>query len=177
MDETNSGNLPPVQYAESLALKKARSAFGASDCLVIGADTIVVFEGKILEKPNDRNQAAEYLRMLSGSWHTVITALAIVRYNEKGVPPEIEENHPDTLSSVVSSEITRVLFSTLSNNEIERYVQSNEPMDKAGAYGIQEKGALLVSRVEGCFYNVVGLPLYKLCTLLDKMGIKRESFI
>ncbi len=164
IDEQNHENLPPAQYAMDLALKKARAAQGIDEGLVLGADTIVVKRGGvILEKPDGMEGAKAHLRELSGQWHTVITAIALV---------EIPDGR-----ELVDVEATRVLFSDLTDGEIDVYVATGEPMDKAGSYGIQEKGALIVSRIEGCYFNVVGLPLVKLTQMLDNFGIKRADLI
>jgi septum formation protein len=130
---------------------------GLKEGAVLAADTIVVKDGSILGKPLNPEQAVEMLRFLSGSKHTVITGICVF----------------DILTGkkLIDSESTVVYFRDLSEAEIERYVFSGEPFDKAGGYGIQGLGALFVARIEGCFYNVVGLPLAKLCTMLNFVGI------
>jgi septum formation protein len=117
--------------------------------LVIGADTIVILENEILTKPNSKENAVEILQKLSGKTHNVMTAFAII--------------DSETDKTVTSYKITEVSFRELSNEEIEMYVASGSPMDKAGAYGIQDDfGAVFVNNINGCYYNVVGLPLEEL---------------
>lgn len=158
IDERPRPGEPPVDYAERLALEKACAA---SDRLgggiVIAADTIVVVHGAILGKPSDASDARRMLSELSGREHEVVTALAV----------------RDTASarSAVRASITRVWFRTLTDREIDDYVATGEPLDKAGAYGIQGRGALLVERIEGCYSNVVGLPLSLLGEMLRDFGI------
>jgi septum formation protein len=157
VEEDLSSRLAPADYVLSLAEKKARSA--ASQLkrgLVLGADTIVLFQGKILEKPQDAQEAKEMLSRLSGHTHQVYTGLALIDMSEG--------------RTAAGYEITNVRFRSLSPDFITSYVETGEPLDKAGAYGVQKKGALLVERVEGCFYNVVGLPLSKLLALLQELG-------
>lgn len=179
--EENIHDLPPAEYACWLALCKASKAQNIDNGLVLGADTIVVQRGVIMEKPENDIKAKEYLSRLSGKWHTVITALAIVKYPDG--PVELEKKPPSTCIGRLSEnrmtafEATRVLFSYLTDDEIDAYITTREPADKAGAYGIQEKGALLVDRVEGCFYNVVGLPLHRLTKLLAEFDIPRVKLI
>ncbi len=147
----------PRQLAEGLAQQKARQvSIQAGTSVVLAADTIVVKDDCIMGKPHDRREACEMLSRLSGARHQVITGLCLI----------------DTAGrELVDSELTTVHFRKLSGREIDRYVDSGEPFDKAGGYGIQGLGALLVSRVDGCFYNVVGLPLAKLQTMLQCLGI------
>lgn len=152
----------PAEYAVGLALRKALAA-DIDDGLVIGADTIVILKGEIIGKPQDKNDAKEILQKLSGKWHTVVTGIALVDKSSG--------------EQKTAFEATQVLFSELADDEIDAYIATGEPMDKAGAYGIQEKGALLVRRVEGCFYNVVGLPQFLLTELLKSFNIDRKELI
>ncbi len=148
----------PVQQARALALSKARSvAAGRRSGLVIGADTIVVVSSAVLGKPRDRNEARTMLRLLSGRRHQVITGLAVI---------DAESGRES-----VSHEETAVWIRSLSDDEIERYVASGEPDDKAGAYAVQGLGSLLVERIEGGYYNVVGLPLVRLDRMLEEFGM------
>lgn len=137
----------PAEYAEALAVAKALAVGEQNpDKLVLGSDTIVVLDGDILEKPVDRADAVRLLTRLSGRRHTVITAIALC-------------GGPAGMPGVRRHESTAVEFLELDPAAIERYVDSGEPMDKAGAYGIQGLGALMVRGVEGCYFNVMGLPL------------------
>lgn len=125
--------------------------------IVLGADTTVTLDNHILAKPEDAADAARMLRMLSGRTHRVITGVAIA--TEKGVE--------------IAAEVTGVQFRTLSDEEIAAYVATGEPMDKAGAYGIQGLAAKWIPRVEGCYFNVVGLPLALVATMLEQAGISK----
>ena len=144
----------PAENARALALMKARAvARTLPDATVIGADTIVVIDTVMLGKPSNRAEAIRMLEMLSGRTHVVYTGIAVIDRPSDRWVAEVEA--------------TRVTFRPMSRQEIEEYVDSGSPMDKAGAYGIQDDyGAVFVSRVEGCFYNVVGLPLSKLYSTL-----------
>jgi nucleoside triphosphate pyrophosphatase len=134
----------PFHYAQRLACDKARAVFARhSDNVVLGADTIVVVEEHLLEKPLDDQDAARMLRLLSGRTHKVITGVCLVA-----------EGFEQT-----EAEITEVRFSPLSDSEIAGYIATREPMDKAGAYAIQGVASRWVERIEGCYFNVVGLPV------------------
>ena len=155
----------PVAYVTRLAREKAEVVFrelnangNAEAALVIlGADTTVTLDNHILGKPEDAADAARMLRMLSGRSHHVITGVAVV-----------------TAEAVeVAAEVTAVRFLTLTDEEIAVYVATGEPMDKAGAYGIQGLAARWIPRVEGCYFNVVGLPLALVSTLLESSSAKR----
>lgn len=148
----------PGQLVTALALKKAELvAQTTKEGLVIGADTVVVFGERILGKPSGPDEAVRMLKLLNGREHSVYTGIALVE-----VPGG---------KSVTSFEETRVNFRMLSEAEIEAYVATGEPLDKAGAYGIQGKGAVLVERINGCYFNVVGLPVQKLVIMLQEFGI------
>lgn len=158
VDERGLPGEAPEKYALRVALDKARVvAARAGTGLVIAADTIVVLGNEVLGKPADARDAERMLRLLSGRMHRVITGLAVI----DAATGKTRTAHGDT----------RVWFRGLNKDEITSYVNTGEPLDKAGAYGIQEKGALLVDRIEGCYYNVVGLPLSHLGGLLEKFGI------
>lgn len=164
IDESNKEDLKADELVQHLAYEKALDVArkvadrdnGRNRYLVIGADTVVVRDG-ILGKPEDRNDAFSMLKHLSGNWHEVMTGISLVDTAD--------------LRSAKSVEITRVKMKELSNETILAYVDSKEPMDKAGAYGIQRKGAMLVERIEGCYFNVVGLPLARLSDLLKGFGV------
>ena len=147
----------PLQYAQRLARDKARAVFGRhSDNVVLGADTVVVVDEHLLEKPRDAQDAASMLGLLSGRSHQVITGVCLVA---KGY----EQNE---------AEITEVRFSTLSESEIASYVETGEPMDKAGAYAIQGMASRWVERIDGCYFNVVGLPVPRLYRMLRALEAK-----
>ncbi|MBE3583290.1 MAG: septum formation inhibitor Maf [Limnochordaceae bacterium] len=126
--------------------------------LVIGADTVVVLDGEILGKPKDLEDAKQMLRRLSGRTHEVYTGVAVLETPWPGGPELVEH------------EVTRVTFRPLTSAMIEHYVASGEPMDKAGAYGVQGLGSVIVSHIDGCFFNVVGLPLPRLAQMLERLG-------
>jgi septum formation protein len=147
------------QAVEAAARAKAASVAArmVPGTLVVAADTVVVLGRKMLGKPRDSERAARMLRHLSGRLHRVLTAVAVHRAGEE--------------TGLSACEETRVRFRPLSEEEIAAYVSSGEPLDKAGAYGIQGLGALLVERLEGCYFNVVGLPLVALHRLLRASGV------
>lgn len=148
----------PGQFVEKLALMKAQDVARklSPGPLVIGADTIVLGDNGILGKPKDKSEAFTMLEMLSDKVHKVLTGIAIVDAAGK--------------ISLVSHEVTEVKFRAISGDEIEAYVNTGEPMDKAGGYGIQGKGALFVEKINGCYFNVVGLPVSKLFLMLRELG-------
>jgi len=165
----------PIAYVTRLALEKAQTVYEqisgqdneGDPLLVLGADTTVVApDGEILGKPVDAADAARMLRLLSGVTHQVITGVAVVT----------------RLSSESAAEVTRVSMLTLSEAEIAEYIASGEPMDKAGAYAIQGRAARWIPRIHGCYFNVVGLPLSLVssmieCTLrrLEKISIPETA--
>ena len=157
-EEINKDNLPPVEYAVKNAKIKGLSiAEKSPESLVISADTIVVYKGEILEKPSDESHAKEILKKLSGKTHEVVTGYGFT-LNSKN-------------KSVFNHEISKVTFRNLSQSEISAYINTGEPFDKAGGYGAQGAGSLLIKRIEGCFFNVVGLPLSGFFVTLDKFLI------
>lgn len=148
-------NHDPVAVAKGLALKKAEEiADNYPDQIVIGADTVVHVADRILGKPATEGDAQEMLRMLSGKTHMVYTAFAIV--------------HKLKQKEVVDIESTEVTFRNLAEQDIIRYVESGAPMDKAGAYGIQDQSAIFIESIRGDFYNVVGLPISKIYACLQE---------
>jgi nucleoside triphosphate pyrophosphatase len=156
VDEVPRHGEPPEVYVERLAREKAQTVLEAErDAVVIGADTTVVLDRDILEKPLDQADAARMLRRLSGRTHTVLTAVAVAR-------------GADVLSGVESVEVT---FRPLTDEQIAAYVATGEPMDKAGAYGIQGYGAVIVERVHGDYFAVMGLALGRLVGLLAQAGV------
>jgi septum formation protein len=160
IDETVKEDEAPADYVLRLAREKALAGLNQfSDKVVLAADTTVVIDGKILGKPENEQDAAQMLRALSGSRHQVLTAIACARREHDAVQVEAD---------VV---VTDVCFASLSEQQIEAYIRTGEPMDKAGAYGIQGKAALFVERIEGSYSNVVGLPLAETGKLLERFGI------
>ena len=157
IDEAYLPGEQPAAHAERLAREKAAVVAGARpDALVIGSDTIVVVDGEVLGKPRDEAHAAEMLTRLSGRSHVVMTAVAV---QWRGVE----------LSAV---EEVGVTFHPLSAEDIRAYIATREPMDKAGAYGIQGFGATIVERVDGDYFAVMGLPLQRLVRLLGELGVR-----
>jgi septum formation protein len=160
INEAQHSGENPFRYAVRLAEDKARDVARRCDPdeIVIGGDTVVVLEGVILGKPSNRDEAVKTLQMLSGKRHTVCTALALA--NGAGVLCSGAEN-------------TEVYFNRVTSEQIEQYVDTGEPMDKAGAYGIQGMGAFLVDRIEGNLDNVVGLP----GALLDSLAREARRLV
>ena len=157
IDETMRPREAPRRHAERLAREKATAiATRDPDRITIGADTVVVIDRKVLGKPADAADAARMLRMLSGREHTVITAVAVSR--GKKLRSAVEE--------------VRVKFRRISGDEIDAYIATGEPMDKAGAYGIQGYGATIVERIEGDYFAVMGLPLVRLVGLMKDVGVR-----
>lgn len=155
LDENAIVARSPRQYVELLALRKAQKVQQQfSDALVVGADTTVVVDGHMLNKPRDADDAREMLRLLSGRTHTVVTGVAVLYRNRR----------------LVDSRATYVTFRRLDSEEIDAYIASGSLLDKAGAYGIQDDcGAVFVSHIEGCYYTVVGLPIELLYRMLRIM--------
>ena len=154
IDESYLDGETPREHAERLAREKA-SEIDEPNAVTIGSDTIVVVDGDVLGKPRDRVHAAEMLRRLSGRSHVVMTGVA-VRWRGK---------------LVSGLEEVGVTFRALTDEEIERYIDTGEPMDKAGAYGIQGFGATIVDRVDGDYFAVMGLALNRLVRLFGRLGL------
>jgi septum formation protein len=165
IDESRRPGELRADYVRRLALAKARAVANTqkdtADCLFIGADTVVVAAGEILGKPESPEDARRMLHLLSGAVHEVHTGLAIIR-------------RPGAMEGIVE-EVTSVTFARLSDEEIESYIATGEPFDKAGAYGIQGIGGRYVTRIEGCYFNVMGLPLGRLWSLLREFGWKESA--
>ena len=156
IDESIRGGESPRKHAERLAREKASSVSGRdSGVVAIGADTIVLIDKKILGKPANTVDAGTMLSLLSGREHTVVTAVAVARGRK--VCSAVEE--------------VTVKFRKLTDDEIDAYIATGEPMDKAGAYGIQGYGATIVERIEGDYFAVMGLPLVRLISLLAELGV------
>ncbi len=144
----------PIAYVVRLAREKAQAVFNElsdPEAIVLGADTTVTLDNHILGKPEDAADASRMLRLLSGRTHRVITGVALVTAS----------------AAEVAAEVTGVQFLTLSDEEIAAYIATGEPMDKAGAYAIQGRAARWIPRVQGCYFNVVGLPIALVSTLLE----------
>lgn len=158
-DEDIEGKKFSKKLIESLAYEKAKEVSERNDekALIIAADTVVIMGSQILGKPIDEIDAKNMLKKLSNKTHKVITAIAIIdKYEDK---------------TLINSKISKVTFKKLSDREIEDYIKTGEPMDKAGSYGIQAYGSLFVEKVEGCYNNIVGLPLNLLSEMLKSFGI------
>lgn len=158
VEEKINPSLSPTENARRISCLKALDvASKISEGIVIAADTMVVLNRKILGKPKNKKEARAMLQKLSAKEHRVITGIAVVDMKTKAFKQ--------------SAVTTKVKFRKLNQNLIEKYIKSGEPQDKAGAYGIQGKGALLVESIKGDYFNVVGLPLNALNQLLEKFGI------
>ena len=148
----------PGKYSEQLAVRKGRAVadlVGDNDALIISADTVVFIDGKILGKPKDEEDAFKMLKELSGRTHTVATGVSLI-WGER---------------SVSAYEETDVEFADMPDDFINTYIRSGEPMDKAGAYGIQGAACMWINGVKGDFYNVVGFPVRLFCKLLKEIGV------
>jgi septum formation protein len=157
IDETRRPEEDAATYVQRLAREKAETAAARTVGLsVVGADTTVVIDGQILEKPEDADDARRMLYLLNNRWHKVLTGVALV-------------DRKDSETRVAYQE-TEVKFASMSNDEIEWYVAGGEPMDKAGGYAIQGAGARFIEGIRGDYYNVVGLPLRLLYELLIGFG-------
>ncbi|MCD7734902.1 MAG: Maf family protein [Clostridiales bacterium] len=156
--EDMSAELTPEHLVETLALAKGREVAGrtAAGNLVIAADTVVALHGEVLGKPQDEADAYRMLQLLSGETHAVHTGVAVLRDGQ----------------ALCEHETTLVRFRPLSNREIRAYIATGEPMDKAGAYGIQGRGAVLVEGIQGDYCNVVGLPVCRLSRMLETFGVR-----
>jgi septum formation protein len=153
--ESPSDHVLRLSRAKAAACARARGTG-----TVLGADTVVVLDGAVLGKPADPSDAVRMLRLIRGRWHEVHTGLSLIRCSDG--------------AASAGSETTRVLVRDLTDREVADYVAGGEPLDKAGAYAIQECGAAVVERVEGCFYNVVGLPVVRLLALLAELRSRRS---
>lgn len=156
IDETREPNEAAVTYVKRLAKTKAEAvADNVSAEFVLGADTIVQVDGEILGQPGDEANARRMLKLLSGKWHEVLTGVALINTANSGV--------------TVEHEVTRVRFAELSESEVDWYVATGEPLDKAGAYAIQGRGAIFIEEVQGDYFNIVGLPIRLIYELIQRM--------
>jgi septum formation protein len=162
VDETLIPGETPQDLVRRLALAKAElvAARAVGPAIVIAADTIVALESAILGKPRTSDDARQMLEKLSGRTHSVVTGVALIRL------PDAERRE--------FIETTQVHFASVSQDEIAKYLASGEPFDKAGAYAIQGLGARFIPRIDGCYFNVVGLPLSRLCKELAELGWLEE---
>jgi len=156
--EDLSFSASPQELAQTIALQKARQIVeGLNEGIVIAADTVVTWAGNVMGKPTNKEEAYSMISCLSGQCHQVITGICII---------DVKDNIPE-----VAAECTEVFFRSLSSREINNYLDYGEWGDKAGAYAIQGRGALLVDHIIGCYYNVVGLPLNRLNLMLRRKGL------
>ena len=157
IDEHMDRDLPPAELVRQISLEKARAvaAQTGGDAVIIAADTVVALDGAVLGKPADEEGAFRMLSLLSGNRHQVYTGLTVLRGEQ--VFSQWEE--------------TAVTFRSLTAEEIEAYIATGEPMDKAGAYGIQGYGALFIQGISGDYYNVMGLPVCRLGQILGQLGM------
>lgn len=157
-EEDNTLKLEPKELVMHHSLEKGRDVASKIDeGVVISADTIIVFQGEILGKPHTEEKAREMLKKLSGNVIEVISGIAVIDVESK---KELQDY-----------EITKVKMKEMTEKEINDYVKSGEPLDKAGAFGIQGKAAVFIEKIDGCYFNVVGLPLFKLNKMLDQVGV------
>jgi septum formation protein len=166
IDETPIPNEPAPAMVARLAEAKALATAALlppadRDCIVIGADTTVELNGEILGKPDDDAHSREMLLKLSGQTHRVLTGIFLLR-----LPKNIARS---------AVEISSVTFASLSENEIASYASSHEPLGKAGGYAIQGIAGRFIPKIEGCYFNVVGLPLARVYTLLQELGWREEK--
>jgi septum formation protein len=156
IEEDNNGILVPWKLVEGLSRQKAEKvAQQIADGIIIGADSVVVLDDKMLGKPKDRHDSLNMLKLLSGRIHQVYTGFTIIK-----TPQHIVISDHD---------VTHVKFRKLETWEIKKYIESDQPLDKAGSYGIQDDGAVFVESINGCYYNVVGLPITKIFLVLKKL--------
>jgi septum formation protein len=162
VEEIYQDHQTPLEYTEENARNKGEEISQKyRDHIVISADTIVLLNNQIIQKPQNEKDAREILEKLSGKKHQVITSFAIMLKNADKV--------------LLDHEITEVQFRKLARDEIHAYIDTGEPFDKAGGYGAQGAGALLIKQIKGCFYNVVGLPLHRFFLDLDRFLIELDN--
>lgn len=169
IDETELDGENPADYVQRLAKEKAEAvAVNYENALVLGADTIVVIENRIIGKPKDSDDARRMLKMLSGNWHEVLTGVALV---EKSEPAAVENSKFKIQNSkfTVGIQGTKVKFAEMTDDEIEFLIEKGEPLDKAGAYAVQAQAALFIEQIEGDYWNVVGLPVNLVYELLKSI--------
>jgi septum formation protein len=156
IDESILNSETASSYVERLAMEKARAiSKGRLFGLTLGADTVVTIDDSLLGKPSDIEDAKQMLKRLSGRWHEVLTGVALVRAEDG--------------ETVVAHERTRVRFAQMSDSEIDWYVSTGEPMDKAGSYAVQGQAAIFIEKIEGDYWNVVGLPIQLVYRLIRRL--------
>lgn len=162
-DEVMDKSMPPQEIVKALSAQKAQQvqAVSGQDALIIASDTIVVCQNEILGKPTDEKQAQDMLTLLSGRTHSVYTGIAVVRGDK----------------CLLDSTKTDVRFRPLGDTEIKAYIKTGEPMDKAGAYGIQGYASVFIEEIFGDYYSVMGLPICKLGGMLSQFGVEPFSYI
>jgi len=148
---------------KALYVAKKLKGKAAEGTYVLGADTVVSIDGIILGKPTDENHAFRMLKLMENRWHEVITGLTLVNVN--------------TMKCRTDSEMTKVKISSYPKGFLDRYLSTREPYDKAGSYGIQGLGSLMVECIEGCYFNVMGLPVFRLSRMLEKEGYEVLSWM
>ena len=157
-EEDNTLAMTPKDLVLCHSLEKGRDvAKQLSEGVVIGADTVVVFNEQVLGKPRNEDEAREMLEKISGRVVEVISGIAVIDVETK---KELQE-----------FQITKVKMKRMSNDEIADYIKTGEPLDKAGAFAVQDKGAVFIEKIDGCYFNAVGLPLFKLNNLLNQLGV------
>lgn len=156
--EDNGLAMEPQKLVMYHAIGKARDvAKYIKSGIVIGSDTLVVYNNQVMGKPRDEDNAREMLVGMNGGLCTVLSGIAVIDVDNK--------------KEILDYELTTVKMKPMTEQEIENYIQSGEPMDKAGAFGIQERGGAFIEKIEGCYSNVVGLPLFKLNNMLEELGV------
>lgn len=160
VDESIAQGTLPGQMVEELARRKAsKVAEFYHDALIIGADTVVVIDGQVLGKPRDANDAKAMLHRINGRAHEVYSGIALVHKKEGNVD-----------RMLTCHRVTKVWMRSMTPHKIDWYVETKEPLDKAGAYGIQGLGSCLVDKIEGCYFNVVGMSLSLLDQMMEELG-------
>jgi len=163
VDESLPPGLSPADQVVSLSRRKANAAFSKLvEGIVVAADTVVVLDGLILGKPANETEALEMLDRLQGGIHEVFTGITVLELSSGRVLSDYER--------------TEVQMRNVSRDELMRYVATKEPLDKAGAYGVQGRAAVFVAGIRGCYFNVVGLPLFKLTQLLKKLDVDVSNY-
>lgn len=169
INEDVQGFSDPGKYAQEMSRLKALSVAqrlqseASESVLVLGADTVVSIEGKIFGKPQNKDHARQMLKELESRWHQVITGITLVR--------------PTTMQANTQAEISSVRMTSYPAGFLERYISTEEPYDKAGGYAIQGYGSLMVECIGGCYFNIMGLPLYRLSSMLMTEGYEPLSWL